>query len=672
MKPVPIRAVVCALVLSECMLLTARAQDKQTDLTALRIEDLMNIDVTSASKKEQKLSQVPAAIFVITQEDIRRSGATNIPDLLRMAPGLDVAQVTASIWAISARGFNGQYANTLLVLIDGRSVYTPVFSGVYWDAQAVPLDSIERIEIIRGPGAAIWGANAVDGVINIITKRAREMTGGLASGEGGTIDYGSGLVSYGGRLGGSGAYRVFADGLAMGQLLTFDHQGAQDDWHRAHGGFRIDTDLPRAQFLTVEGEGIRGNAGEVIPSIASISPPVNATVAVRDIFSEWSVLAQWRRAPSSRSEYTLQAYFDHGNRENVISSVDLSTFDLDFQRHAGWGQRQDIVWGLGFRINSDELATTVDTSFHPPQFTAQIYNAFLQDEIAVRPNRFYIHLGSKFEHEYYNGFNVQPTARISWTPSDKNMFWASISGAQSTPSQSDASIRYNIYVFPGPDNLPAIASLFGTASVANERLKAIEAGYRWGRSSVLSFDASAFFNQYRNLISQEPGTPVLEVSPAPEHWLFPTYISNRAHGETHGVELFAGVKLANRWTLNPGYAFLAMHLHPNADSADLTTPAEIAGGNPQQQAQLRSQVNLPGHWQWTTSAYFVGRLPYPRIPSYTRVDTNLTWQLSERISLGLVGQNLLKSVHPEFSGFDITENPSLMRRSGYARLTWRF
>jgi iron complex outermembrane receptor protein len=672
MKPVLMRAVACELVLFALVLLAAQAQSAPTDLTNLQIEDLMNVDVTSASKKEQKLSQVPAAIFVITKEDIHRSGANNIPDLLRMVPGMDVAQVTPSVWAISARGFNGQYSSTLLLLIDGRSVYTPVFSGVYWDAQDVPLDSIERIEIIRGPGAAIWGANAVNGVINIITKSARDMRGGMATATGGTLEHGSGMVGYGGPIGGSAAYRVFAHGFEMGPFLTPDHQSAKNDWHRFHGGFRVDTEFSAKDSLTIEGEAVRGNAGEMLTSVVSISPPVNATLDLRDLFSGWSVLGRWTRVMSRRSESSLQVYFDRSNRGDGTYAIGLNTLDLDFQHHMNWGGRQDLVWGLEFRTNSDHIAPTLRVSLSPADLTTRIFSALVQDEIAIRPDRLYVNLGTKFEHEYYNGFNLQPTARITWTPDDGDMFWAAISGAQSTPSQGAASIRFNYDVFPGPDNLPALISLFGNPKSKNERLTAIEAGYRKQLSTVLSFDAAAFFNQYRDLISEEPGSPVLEANPPPEHLLIPIYLSNQLHGETHGIEMFANVKLASRWTLSPGYAFLTMHLHPGAGSMDVTTGPQTEGDSPNQQAQLRSQVNLPRHWQWTTSAYFVGRLTAPKIPSYTRLDTNLAWQLSDKISLGLVGQNLLKNLHQEYSGPDLTVLPSLVRRSAYARLTWRF
>ena len=672
MTPVVMRAAACELVLLVCTLTATHAQNAEPDLTTLQIEDLMNVDVTSASRKEQKLSEVPAAVFVITKEDIQRSGATNIPDLLRMVPGLEVAQINPSTWAISARGFNGQYSNQLLVLIDGRTVYTPIFSGVYWDAQDVALELIERIEIIRGPGAAIWGANAVNGVINIISKNAKDTQSGMATVSGGTLEHGSGELRYGGRLGGHRVYRIFADGFQMGHYLTPDHQNGQDDWYRFHGGFRLDADVSGKDSLTIEGEALRGNEGERDASIISVGPPVNGILDLRSVFSGWNVLARWKRVLSPGSETSLQVYFDRSNRLNETYAFGLNTLDLDFQHHWNWSRRQDLVWGLGFRNNADDTAATLRVLFSPPDLTTQIYSAFVQDEIAIRPNHLYINLGTKFEHEYYNGFNLQPTARIRWSPDDRDMLWAAISAAQSTPSRVQTSVRFNYAAYPGPGGLPILISLFGNPNLENERLTATEAGFRKQWSTVLSFEATAFFNQYRDLTTEETGSQVLEADPPPEHLLVPTYLGNLMHGETHGMEAFANVRLANRWTLSPGYTFLAAHLHANVGGTDLTAAPETEGGSPRHQAELRSEMNLPRHWEWTTLAYFVGRLTAPGIPSYTRLDTNLTWQVSDKISLGLVGQNLLRNLHQEYAGPDLTVLPSLVRRSGYARLTWRF
>jgi iron complex outermembrane receptor protein len=673
MKPVLIRAVAsCELAVFALVLLAAHAQSTQPDLTDLKIEDLMNVDVTSASKKEQKISRVPAAIFVITQEDISRSGATNIPDLLRMVPGLEVAQINPSTWAISARGFNAQYSNKLLVLVDGRTVYTPIFSGVYWDAQDTPLDSIERIEVIRGPGATVWGANAVNGVINIMTKTARETQSGIATAEGGNLDHGAGMVRYGGRIGAGGTYRAYADGFELGPFLTPDHQNAQDDWYRFHGGFRLDEDVSAKDSLTMEGEAIRGNAGEMVSTIVSLLPPVNATLDLRDRFSGWDVLGRWKRVLSSGSETTLQIYFDRSDRGDTTYGEALNTFDIDFLHHGIWGRRQDFVWGLGYRFNSDRTAPDFRFSANPAKLTYQIFNSFVQDEIAIRPNHLYVSLGTKLEHDHFNGFNLQPTARITWTPEDRDMLWAAVSSAQRTPSRGETAVRDNEAVYPGPDNLPILISVFGNPAQKNEHLIATEVGLRKALTDRLSFDSTVFFNHYQDLQSGEPVSTRLETDPPPAHFLVPIYIRNLLYGETHGIETFARVKLADRWTLSPGYSFLTMHLHRDATSLDVSTGPETEGGIPNHQAQLRSNVNLPWHWQWTTSAYFVGRLPAQKIASYTRLDTNLTWQPSDRISLGLVGQNSLRDLHQEYGGPDLTVLPSLVRRNAYAKLTWRF
>jgi iron complex outermembrane recepter protein len=672
MKPVLIRAVACEWVLCALLPMAALAQEPQTDLTNLQIEDLMNVDVTSASKKEQKLSRVPAAIFVITQEDIHRSGAIDIPDLLRMVPGLEVAQITPSIWAITARGFNSQYSNKLLVLIDGRAVYTPLFSGVYWDAQDVPLDSIERIEVIRGPGATVWGTNAVNGVINIMTKAPKETGGGFATAKGGTLDHGSGMVRYGGRVGAHGAYRAFADGLESGPFLTPDHLNAQDDWYRFHGGFRVDEDVSAKDLLTVAGEAIRGNGGERVTTIVSLQPPVNAILDVRDRFSGWSVLGRWRHVPSPASETTLQIYFDRSNRGDTTYGYGLNTFDADFQHHEPWGRRQDFVWGLGYRVNSDHSARDFRFSANPQGLTYQIFSAFAQDEIAIRPDHLYISAGTKLEHNYFNGFNLQPTARVTWIPEGQGTFWAAVSGAQRTPSRGETAVRENDAVYPGPDNLPILVSVFGNPAQKNEHLIATEAGFRNAWTDRLSFDTAIFFNQYQDLISGEPGITRLETDPPPVHLLMPIDIANLLHGESHGIEVFANVKLADRWTLSPGYTFLTMHIHRAATGQDVGTGPEAEGSIPNQQAQLRSNVNLPWRWEWTTSAYFVGRLSAPKIASYTRLDVNLLWHPSDRLSLQVVGQNLLQELHQEYSDSTLTVVPSLVRRSAYAGLTWRF
>jgi iron complex outermembrane recepter protein len=648
------------------------AQQQTADLTKMNIEDLMNIEVRSVSKKEQKLSRTAAAVFVITQEDIRRSGAENIPDLLRMVPGLQVAQINGSTWAITARGFDGQYSNKLLVLVDGRTVYSPIFSGTFWDTQSLLLDNIDRIEVIRGPGATVWGANAVNGVINITTKKAADTQGGLVTTGGGTSQQGFATARYGGAIGNEASYRVSGSGFDFGHNLDSDGQSGEDDWRTIRGGFRVDADTSPKDSLTLEGNVYRGDAGELVNTIVSISPPVNGIQSLRDIFSGWDVVSRWNHVASPNSETSLQINFDHSNRGDTTYGTGLNTFGIDFDHHVGWGSRHDFVWGLGYRMTSDELATTLRIAFTPPDQAQQFFSSFVQDEIAIQPDRLYLTVGAKLEHNDYTGFGLEPSARIAWIASERTMFWAAVSRALRTPSQSDRDIRVNETVLPGPDNLPVLVSIFGSAARQNESLNAFEAGYRTEITKRISLDATAFYNDYDNLVSVEPGTPFLEANPAPLHVVVPNVLSNLMYGETHGVELSSNWKVTKRWTLSPGYSFLAMHLHRDATSLDSTTVPETQGDFPSQQAQLRSHVDLGEHWQWNAAAYFVGRLPAEAVPSYTRLDTNVIWQPRKRISISLVGENLLRDHHLEFIGPDQTEQSSLIKRSAYAKIAWQF
>jgi iron complex outermembrane receptor protein len=642
------------------------------DLTQKSLEDLMNIEVTSISKREQKTSQAAGAVFVISREDIGHSGALNIPDLLRMVPGLDVAQIDAGKWAISARGFNGQYSNKLLVLVDGRTVYSPIFAGVFWDSQNVPLDTIERIEVIRGPGAAVWGSNAMNGVINIITRSAGDAQGGYVAAGVGSIGTGPETVSYGGSVRGLGAYRVYAEGFHYNSLPTFGGLDGQDDSRLVHGGFRTDSTLSAKDSLITEGETYRGNAGEMATTPISLLPPETATVALHDIYSGWNLLSRWNRTISPRSDTSLQVYFDRTSRGDSTYSLSLNTFDIDFQHHVLVGARHDIVWGGSYRVSSDNTSPTLRIVFTPNDRVVQLFSSFAQDEIAIRPDRLHLSLSARLEHNDYTGFGLQPSARLVWSPDTKNSVWGAVSGADRTPSRSDADIRVNYAALPGPGNVPMLVSLLGNPNKKNERLTAFEVGYRNAWTSKFSVDSTVFYNRYRDVDSVEPGAMSIETNPAPAHLLVPSYFGNGLQGETHGIEFFANWKATSFWTLNPGYTFFSMRLHPFAGSQDFTDASGDDGGTPDHQAQLRSSVSLPWNLQWNVSAYFVNRLPAASIPSYTRVDTGLTWRVGESLSLNLAGQNLLKDLHPEYAGPSSTVQPGLMRRAAYAKIKWSF
>jgi len=644
------------------------------DLSQVPLEDLMNIEVTSVSKKEQKMSQVAAAIFVITQEDIARSGAANIPDLLRMVPGMDVSQINASTWAVSARGFNDQFSNKLLVLIDGRAVYTPLLGGVNWDTQNVPLEDIDRIEVIRGPGATVWGANAVNGVINVVTKSASDTKGALVAGGGGTEGQAQGLVQYGGGIKEKTDYRIFANYLNYGSLPAPGGGSGQDNWNLLHGGFRADSKISSSDSLTVQGNLYTGQAGATIIHIFSIDPPVAGNLNVDTQLSGGNILARWNHNFSSHTDTTFQFYFDNYERAGPESDETRNTIDFDFSHHWTWGSRQDVVWGAGYRRTWDQDVGTIDQAFTPPDAALQLFNFFGQDTILLQPDRLFLTVGTKIENNYFSGFEAEPSARLAWTPSNWVTLWSAISRADRSPTQRDVGLDAALAVFPDPagSNTPVEAILFGNPNFQSEHEIAYEAGFRAQPNTHLSIDASAFFNRYDHLQTLEPEPEFFQPTPSPARFVMPITFGNLMRGTTEGGELSANFKLTDRWTLSPSYAFLEMHLHTDPLSLDTSSVAEYQGASPQHQAQLRSHVDLSHGLSWDASAYFVSQLPIQDINSYTRIDTQLRWKFAERGELSLVGQNLLRNDHLESMDALTVVNSSLIKRSAYAKLTWRF
>jgi iron complex outermembrane receptor protein len=653
----------------------AAAQPQSSrDLSAVSLEDLMNIEVTSVSKKAEKISQVAAAIYVITQEDIRRSGASNIPDLLRMVPGVDVSQINASDWAVSVRGFDQQFSNKLLVLIDGRAVYTPLLGGVNWDTQDVPLEDIDRIEVIRGPGATIWGANAVNGVINIVSKSTADTKGGLITASGGTLDQAHATAQFGGTIHGGTGYRVFGDYLNRDFLQATGGGSGEDAWHLLHGGFRTDTNLSAKDALTVQGDLYTGREGAVIVHLFSVQPPVIGNQNVIYGVGGGNLLGRWSHTFSSNSDTTLQFYFDNYERNGPESVETRNTIDFDFSHHWKLGSRQDIVWGAGYRRTWDTSIGTIDQAFEPSTTALQLVDFFAQDTIELQPDRVFFTLGTKVEDSYFTGYGLEPSVRLAWTPSNRLTVWSAVSRAERTPDRRDTGLNASLAAFPDPQgsSFPVEVVLFGNPQVQPEHELAYEAGIRSQPVRRFSVDLSAFYNRYDHLISLEPGDRTFEPTPLPARFLVPITSQNLMYGSTEGGEISANVEITDRWTLSPGYAFLEMHLHTKPSSLDTSSVAEYQGSSPQHQAQLRSHVELSHGLSWDASAYFVSALSIQGIPSYTRVDTQLRWKFAERADLSVVGQNLVRDHHLESMDALTLVNSSLIKRSAYAKLTWRF
>ena len=637
------------------------------DLTQVSIENLMNMEVTSVSKKEQKLSQVAAAIFVVTQEDIRHSGATNIPDLLRMVPGLDVAQINANTWAISARGFNSEFANKLLVLIDGRTVYTPLFGGANWDTFDVPLEDIERIEVIRGPGGTIWGANAVNGVINVITKKTEDTLGGLLSAGGGTAAEEFGTVQYGGEVAEHTSYRIFTKYLNDDHFPDLNGQNGEDGWHLLHGGFREDTRITARDSLTTEGDLYTGSEGEIVAQ-STLNPPTNAIVHRLAEVSGGSVMGKWNHTFSNRADMTLQFYFDRYTRSGPDARETRNTYDLELQNHVVWGNRQDVIWGLGYRHSADQTIGTLDETFVPADWDGDLFSAFVQDQITIRPDRVLLSVGTKLENSYFTGFDFEPSIRVAWTPNKRHTLWAAISRAARTPARRDEGLQTALAALQGPIEV----LLEGNPNFKPEHVVAYELGYRAQPSPRLSLGATAFINTYTDLESIEPLPPFTNSNFNPPVLIIPMQLSNKMKGTTSGLEVYGNWKVNRVWTLSPGYSFLHMGLRLEPTSLDSVSVADAEGSNPGNQAQLRSHVELSHGLSWDANAYFVGRMSAQAVPSYTRVDTQLAWKISEKVTLSAVGQNLLKDHHLEFNDTFQEVSSSQVKRSAYAKLTWRF
>ena len=605
-------------------------------LKKLSIEQLMNLEVTSVSRRPERLAQAASAIQVITQQDIRRSGASSLPEALRLATNLQVAQVNSRDWAISARGFNSTTANKLLVLIDGRTVYTPLYSGVFWDVQDVPLGDVDRIEVISGPGATLWGANAVNGVINVITKRARETQGLVVSGGGGTELRGFGTTRYGGALGSHVNYRIYGKGWAREPSVLPGGQDATDDWHMEQAGFRLDWDASTINQVTMQGDLYNGR----------ISQATAGDIAV----SGGNVVAKWSHTVSANSAVTAQLYYDRTNR-NIPGTFgeDLDIYDVDLQHATRLGARHDVVWGLGYRLINDRVVNSALLAFLPPHVTRQWFTGFVQDEIALIPDRLHVALGTKVEHNDYTGYEIQPSGRVSWRLSPSGTLWAAVARALRTPSRIDREL-----FFPGqPPYLIA-----GGPGFHSEEELAYELGYRHQRGA-LALSVATFYSRYHGLRSVEQVNP-----PTPS----PAVIANGQYGESYGAEVTADYLITKGWRVRAGHTELRIHIWPNPGSTD-TTRGASESQTPDRQFFLFSSLDLPAHLRLDAGMRAIDDITRQQVPGYAELNAKLTWQPTPQLDLSLVGQNLLHDRHAEF-GAPATRRE--IERGVYGLVEWRF
>ena len=665
----------CALLLSG--LGVARADDNPQDnrqppsgqLVQLSLEQLGNVEVTSASKEPEEVWQTPAAIYVLTSEDIRRSDATSIPEILRLVPGVEVSRIDSDHWAVGVRGFGSQFSRSLLVLMDGRSVYTSLFAGVYWDVQDTLIEDIDRIEVIRGPGGTIWGANAVNGVINIITKNAKETRGFLASAGGGTIDQGTSALRYGGEIGKTFNYRFYGKAFTRGPEFHGDGR-RYDDWRMQRGGFRADWDTGKHDSLTLQGDIYSGDDGDRT-TVGSFSPPSQLDLRGNDEVSGGNIQGQWRHAFAAGADVQVQAYYDRTVRHAPQYGETRNTFDVDFLNHIPLGHRQDLLWGLGTRVSPSDYIEVVPTlDFLPHHQTDSIYSGFVKDEIQIIQRKLSLTVGTKIEHNDYTGFEVQPTARLLWTPRSRQTFWAAFTRAVRTPSRLDVALNLQDFVghLPPPaPQFPIYLQVAGDPNFSVERLLGYELGYRSLITSRFYVDLSVFYNDYANL--EAFGTPSLSVKTSPiVYLLFTEPYTNGIKGTTDGFEVAPDWK-PTRWLQWKGsYSYWQPHLKNQLGNSDASTLLQDQGSSPRHLVSVQSLFNMPRRTELDLTYRYVSALPAQKVTGYNTADVRFGWHFRGNFELSLVGQNLLQPRHAEFGS---SPEPIVMiERSAFAKITW--
>ena len=645
----------------------------EDDYLEMSLEDLMDVEIVSVSKKVEKLSEAAAAVYVITSEDIRRSGVTSIAEALRMAPGLQVARIDANKWAITSRGFNGGFANKLLVLIDGRSVYTPLFSGVYWDVQDVLLEDIDRIEIVRGPGGTLWGANAVNGVINIITKSSANTQGTFLKLGAGTEERGLGAFRHGGKVGDGVTYRAYGKFVSRDNSLFEGGDDANDQWDVFRGGVRFDWELSDRNTFTLMSDLYSGDAHQTF-NWGMLSEPWYRMVEDKTSISGMNALGRWTHSFNSFSEMTLQTYFDRTRRFDGFAKEVRNTFDLDIQHHQKLSSQVSLLMGAGYRLTQDDVDRTSQSWAIPLARTDDLYNAFVQTTISLIENKLRLTVGSKFEHNDYTGFEYQPGTRLLWLPQKRHSVWVAVARAVRTPSRIEHDARIISCVLPplsqdNPSPFPVLLVLTGKRQFESEELLAYEAGYRIQMSDGVSLDLAGFYNVYDKLRNLEAGDPIPNSFP-PTYITVPVTAGNNVSGKTYGLELAADWRAMDCLAFKASYT----HIQIEIDGIEVNLVTRFGnseGGQPRNQIYLRMIADLTADIELDAGLRYVDALPVADIDSYTALDIRMGWKLHKNLELALGGQNLLEPRHIEYLS-ERNRMEAENERGVYATMAWGF
>lgn len=661
------------------------ASAEETTPFDLSLQQLLETEVTSVSRHAEPLSNAAAAVYVVTSEDIRQRGFRSIPQALRDVPGLHVAQIDSQKWAVSSRGFNGRYNNKMLVLMDGRSLYSPEFSGVYWEMQDTLMADIERIEVIRGPGAAIWGANAVNGVINIITKHSAETLGGYAELGGGDYQQGFAGFRYGGRLSEGVTGRAYVkafkrDGLNFnsddaGAMAgsQIRQAGSDNDWWSQQAGGRVDINLGPAASLMLSGAAYESDMNQSV-AIPTLNPPYQAYPNIDSDSRGWHLLADYSQALSASSQFNLKTYLDHAKRDENLFSFSRDSFEIEFSHEWEAGQRHDLLWGMGYRHISNRLNTNqVVFGKDSNSEATNLWSLFIQDQITLQPDALWLTLAARFEHHPYVDFEWQPTVRLSWQPHQQHRFWTALSRAVRTPSVVENDYQINtgnlapMTTFnPGP--VVNRLKLVGNSAYDSEEIKSFEAGYRYSSEDQFSLDTAIFYNDYDHLRSFHQAE--VDTSNLPAFISTRSAFANQAGGYNYGLEFSANWLLAHNFKLRLNYALTRSHFKAG-QSQNTDAPEQIAALTANW--QINPDLDVNATWRYVDSSNSIDPVQVSKqsVDAYHGVDLGINWQLSKQIRLSAYGRNLFYGSHVEYKS-ELFSIPYRVEPSFFAKLTVAF
>jgi iron complex outermembrane recepter protein len=651
------RVVFFAVILSLLPVSAARADSPDTEesenpVKNLSLAELGNVEVTTASKEPEQVWKTPAAIYVLTGDDIRRSGATSIPDALRLVPGVEVARIDSDQWAVGIRGSETNFSKAVLVLIDGRSVYTPLYAGVYWDVQDLVLDDIDRIEVIRGPGATVWGPNSADGVINIITKKASETQGMLASVLSGNVDRLIAQAQYGGKIGDNLSYRLYGKGFIREPEYHPTHNDF-DRWHQQRGGFRLDwSENARSEYM------LQGDA------YGGISPAETGPLSFVNSVSGGDIVTRYRHKFEKGSDIYLEAYWDRTIRTGLLYGETRNTFDLDFLHRFTIAGKHQISYGATLHwspnrfIQKGPLVNVV-----PNVDVDYTHTGFIQDEFHFLGDKATLTAGAKLEGNNFSGFDVQPTLRALWNPNPHQSFWAAFTRGVTTPSRIEEGFQLSggeISTTP-----PTFLLVSGNPNFQSETVLGYEGGYRQLLSPKVYIDLDVFHSDYDHLQSFSTPIPIGDT--------LTIFYENAIAGTTNGIEIAPDWKPKPWWDLYGSYSYAGINFHANAPGSNISSTGSVStyeGSSPHHQVKIQSNIDLGKRFQFDQTYFYVSALPAQKVPAYQTMNAQLNWKFEKAWSLSLVGQNLFQPYHFEWGTGDPTEALIGIRRAAYIKLSW--